>query len=127
MKKCTPVEFGLKLNKARRGDKVDNTLYRHIVDSLMYLTAARSDIMYVVGLISRYMEIPMEIRLLATKRNLCYVQGTKDFGLFYKKVEKSSLIGFAGSDYAGDQDDRKSTSGYVFLLGIRAVSWSSKK
>lgn len=36
-------------------------------------------------------------------------------------------MGFCDSNYAGDQDDRKSTSGYVFLLGSEAVLWSSKK
>lgn len=43
-----------------------------------------------------------------------------------RKVKKV-LFGFTDSDYAGDQDDRKSTSGYVFMLGTAAVSWSSKK
>ena len=133
MKNCTsadtPVEFGLKLNKAGRGAKVDNTLYRQIVGNLMYLNATRPDIMYGVCLISRYMEIPTEIHLLAAKRILRYLQGTKDFGLFYKKGEKSYLICFVDNDYAGDQDDTKSTSGYVFVLGTGAVSWSlgSKK
>ena len=47
--------------------------------------------------------------------------------MFYKKGEKSDLIGFVDSDYAGDQDDRKSTSGYVFVLGTGAISWSSRK
>ena len=37
------------------------------------------------------------------------------------------MFGFTDSDYAGDLDDRKSTSGYVFMLGSGAVSWSSKK
>ena len=93
----------------------------------MYLTATRPDIMYGVSLISRYMESPTEIHLLAAKRILRYLQGTKDFGLFYKKGEKSDLIGFVDSDYAGDQDNRKSTSGYVFVLGTGAISWSSRK
>ena len=83
--------------------------------------------MYGVSLISRYMESPMEIHLLAAKRILRYLQGTKDFGLFYKKGEKSYLICFVDNDYAGDQDDRKSTSGYVFVLGTGAISWSSRK
>ena len=83
--------------------------------------------MYGVSLISRYMESPTEIHLLAAKRILRYLQGTKDFGLFYKKGEKSDLIGFFDSDYAGDQDDRKSTSGYVFILGTGVISWSSRK
>ena len=131
MKNCnsayTPVEFCLKLNKSGRGAKVDNTLYRQIVGNLMYLTATRPGIMYGVSLISKYMESPTKIHLLAAKRILRFLQRTKDFGLFYKKGEKSDLIGFVDSDYAGDQDDRKSTSGYVFVLGTGAISWSSRK
>ncbi|TXG51246.1 hypothetical protein EZV62_023770 [Acer yangbiense] len=102
MKNCnpvtTPTEMGLKLVKNPEGEKVDNTGYKQIVGSLMYLTATRPDLMYAVSLISRYMESPREIHLLAAKRILRYMQGTINYGLFYKKREKS-----------------------------RAVSWSSKK
>ncbi|XP_059654249.1 secreted RxLR effector protein 161-like [Cornus florida] len=131
MKNCnsvsTPTEFGLKLVKDLEGRKVDSTIYKKIVGSLMYLVTTRPDIMHVVSLISRYMESPSEMHLLAAKRIFRYLQGTIDFGLFYRKGEKSDLIGFTDSDYAGDQDDRKSTSGYAFMLGSGAVSWSSKK
>ncbi|KAF2319994.1 hypothetical protein GH714_021778 [Hevea brasiliensis] len=131
MKNCnfvsTPMEMGLKLVKEPDGRKVDNTLYKQIVRSLMYLTTTRPDIMHVVSLISRYMEHPKEIHLLATKRILRYLQGTINFGIFYKKGEKSELFGFSDSDFAGDPDDRKSTSEFVFMLGSGAVSWSSKK
>ncbi|KAF7147957.1 hypothetical protein RHSIM_Rhsim03G0172600 [Rhododendron simsii] len=131
MKNCnsvsTPTEFGLKLTKDHDGKKVDSTLYKQIVGSLMYLTATRPDIMYSVSLISRYMENPTELHLLVAKRIFRYLQGTWKFGLFYKKGERSDLRGFTDSDYAGDQDDRRSTSGYVFMLGSGAVSWSSKK
>ena len=61
------------------------------------------------------------------KRILRYVKGTLDYCLFYKNGEKSDLIGFTDSDFVGDIDDRKSTSGYVFLFSSAAVSWSSKK
>nr|KYP72519.1 hypothetical protein KK1_005109 [Cajanus cajan] len=67
------------------------------------------------------------MHLLAVKRILRYLQGTREFGLFYKKGEKSNLLGFTDSDYAGYQDDRKSTSGCVFMLSTGAVSWFSKK
>ncbi|KAJ4972640.1 hypothetical protein NE237_005814 [Protea cynaroides] len=131
MKDCNPVTtpavFGLKLNKDYEGKKVDSTFFKQIVGSLMYLTATRPDIMHSVSLISRYMENPTEKHLLAAKRIFSYLQGTKDFGLFYRKGNKSDLFGFTDSDYAGDQDDRRSTSGYVFKLGTGAVSWSSKK
>lgn len=48
-------------------------------------------------------------------------------GFFYRKGGDDELIGYSDSDYAGDLEDRKSTSGYVFLLSSGAVSWSSKK
>ncbi|XP_040963931.1 secreted RxLR effector protein 161-like [Gossypium hirsutum] len=83
--------------------------------------------MYSVSLVSRFMENPTEMHLLAVKRVLRYLQGTKDFGLFYKKGKISDLLGFTDSDFAGDLDDRKNTSSYVFMLGIEVVSWSSKK
>ncbi|KAK2968675.1 hypothetical protein RJ640_001578 [Escallonia rubra] len=131
MKNCnsvsTPTEFGLKLSKDQGGKQVNSTLYKQIVGSLMYLTTTRPDIMYSVSLISRYMENPTELHLLAAKRIFRYLKGTIDFGLLYKKGEKSYLIGFTDSDYAGDIDDWKSTSGYAFMLGSGAVSWSSKK
>ena len=47
--------------------------------------------------------------------------------MFYKKGEKFDLIGFTDRDYPGDQDDRKSTSCYVFVLCTGVVSWSSRK
>ena len=62
MKDCNPVstlvECGMKLHKDRDEKKVDRTLYKQIVGSLMYLTTTRPDIMYSVSLISRYMENP---------------------------------------------------------------------
>ena len=83
--------------------------------------------MYAVSVISRYMECPIEIHLLDAKRILRYLQGSKEFGLFFKKGEKSDLFSFTDNDYAGNSDDRKSTSRYVFMLETRAYSWSSKK
>ncbi|CAL9003639.1 unnamed protein product [Prunus brigantina] len=122
-----PMVPGFKLTRDEGGAKVDNTLYKQMVGSLMYLTATRPDLMYTVSLIRRYMEHPTETHLLAAKRILRYVKGTIDFGVFYKKGGDGELIGYTDSDYAGDQDDRKSTSGYVFMMNSGAVSWSSKK
>ena len=123
----TPVEYGLKLTKDHGGKKVDNTLYKQIVGTLMYLTATGPDVMYAVSLISRYMDTPADMHLLAAKRIFRYLQGTVDYGLFYKMGLKIDLVDFTDSDYAEDLDNRKSTSGYAFMLGSGAVSWSSKK
>ncbi|XP_069152763.1 secreted RxLR effector protein 161-like [Solanum lycopersicum] len=124
----TPTEAGLQLVKyPEEGRKVDSRVFKQIVGSLMYLTTTRPDIMYSVSLVSRYMECPQEIHLVAAKRILRYVQGTIDCGVFYKRGNKSDFLGFTGSEYARYKDDRKSTSAYVFMLGSGAVAWSSKK
>ena len=93
----------------------------------MYLIATRPDMMFVVSLISRYMENPTELHLLAAKRVLRYLKGTTEFGIFNKKRGDDELAAYTDSDYAGDLEDRKSTSGYVFLLSSGVVSWSSRK
>ncbi|KAE9587483.1 putative RNA-directed DNA polymerase [Lupinus albus] len=123
----SPTEPGLKLSRDIDGEKVDSTYFKQIVGSLMYLTTTRPDIMYAVCLISRYMERPTELHLKAAKRVFRYLKGTTDFGIFYKKSEGPILTGFTDSDYAGDVDDRRSTSGHVFMMGSSAISLASKK
>jgi hypothetical protein len=129
MNKCNPVLNpivpGCRLSKDEDGVKVDSTIYKQIVGSLMYLTATRPDMMFVVSLISRYMSNPTELHMEAAKRILRYLKGTTDFGVFYRGTRELNV--YTDSDYAGDQEDRKSTSGYVFLFSSGAVSWSSKK
>ena len=56
------------------------------------------------------------------------MNGTEGYGLLYEKGDmKGELIDFSDSDFAGDCHDWKSTSGYIFLFGGIAVSWSSQK
>jgi hypothetical protein len=64
---------------------------------------------------------------MAAKRALRYLKGTVEMGVFYKRVDVDELVAYTDSDYAGDIDDRRSTSGYVFLLSGGAVAWASKK
>jgi len=45
----------------------------------------------------------------------------------YRAKEIVNLIGCSDSDYVDDTDDWKSTSGYMYMVGNRAISWSSKK
>ena len=56
----TPIVMGLKLSKEDNSKDFDPSLYKSIVGSLIYLTATRPDIMFVVSLISRFMERPKE-------------------------------------------------------------------
>lgn len=97
-----PVVPGFKLAKDEDEIMVDSTLYKQIMKSLIYLTATRPVIMFVVSLISRYMEHPIELHLQAAQKLLRYLKGKVDFGLFYKKRGNKNLIGYIDSDYDGD-------------------------
>ncbi|XP_059064572.1 secreted RxLR effector protein 161-like [Cryptomeria japonica] len=92
-----PTTVGIKLTKEDCNNNVDPNRYKSLVGSLMYLTATRHDIMHVVSFISRFMENPKDI------------DWQED------------------SDWEGSIDDRKSTFGYVFHLGLSAIPWASKK
>ena len=122
-----PMVPGNRLTKDGDGTSVDATSFKQLVGSLKYLTATRPDLIYSVNLVSRYMENPGALHLAAAKRILRYVKGTNGFGIQYKRGGEASLVGYVDSDYAGDEDDRKSTSGYTFMYGEGAVSWASKK
>jgi hypothetical protein len=61
------------------------------------------------------------------KKALRYAQGTKDLMLTYRRSDSLEISGYSDADYAGDQDDRKSTSRYVFTLEGGDISWRSCK
>jgi hypothetical protein len=128
-KVCSPIVPGCKLVRDENGKTVNATKYKQMVGCLMYLLASRPDLAYFVCLVSRYMDKPTEMHFCAVKRILRYLKGTMSYGIMYKKNAKGqlNLVGWSDSDYAGDMNDRKSTSGYVFMLGDGAISWSSKK
>eukprot|EP00253_Pinus_taeda_P013227 PITA_13227 len=123
----TPMEPGLKLSAQSSSLPVDETLFRQLVGSLIYLTATRPDISFAVSYISRFMAAPKTDHWIAAKRVLRYVRGTSDYGLLYSRSSDPILSGYIDSDWAGSVDDRKSTAGYVFSLGSGAVTWTSKK
>lgn len=56
-----------------------------------------------------------------------FLKGTTDTGILYRRGKSQRLVGYCDSDCAGDLDDRKSTSGYLFMMNCGAVAWSSKK
>nr|GFA70916.1 uncharacterized mitochondrial protein AtMg00810-like [Tanacetum cinerariifolium] len=109
------------------GKMVDPTCYRGMVGYLMYLTASRPDIVFVVCMYARYQAKPTEKHLHAIKRIFRYLKGTLNMGLWYSKDSSFALTAFADADYAGCQDRRRSTSGSAQFLGGRLVSWSSNK
>ncbi|CAJ2644771.1 copia-type polyprotein [Trifolium pratense] len=128
-KVSSPIVPGCKLVKDENGKATDAKEFKQMVGCLMYLLATRPDLAYSVCPVVRYMDRPTELHFAALKRILRYLKGTLTDGIIYQSEAGKSLklVGWSDSNYAGDLNDRKSTSGYVFMLGSGAISWSSKK
>ena len=122
-----PMASNCNLSKDEKGKKVDSTLYRGMIGSLLYLTASRPDIMFSVCVCARYQSDPRESHLQAVKHIIKYISGTTNLGLWYAKDSAFNLLGYSDSDYGGCRIDRKSTSGICQFFGSRLISWASKK
>ncbi|GKD55534.1 hypothetical protein Tco_1288921 [Tanacetum coccineum] len=118
-----PNNLGPDLN----GKAVNETQYRGMIGSLMYLSASRFDIQFSTCLYARYQANPKESYLIAIKRIFMYLKGTPSLGLWYPKCSGFDLKGYPDSDYAGCNIDRKSTSAkakYVVDAGCCAnILW----
>jgi hypothetical protein len=131
----TPQDISVKLTKAMEPQndeeikEMSTIPYRNAVGSLIYaMLGTRPDIAVAVGAVSQYLENPGIQHWKAVKRILRYLKGTLDFGLMLGGQQKRiNLLGYSDADWGGDLDFRKSTTGIVFLLGVGAVCWQSKK
>ncbi|KAH9751752.1 hypothetical protein KPL71_014419 [Citrus sinensis] len=93
----TPVECRVKLSKHDEGEDIDPTFFKSLVGSLRYLTCTGPNILYVVGLVSRYMEKSKTTHFKAAKRILRYIKGTINFGLLYSFSNDYKLVGYSDS------------------------------
>nr|GEY22683.1 hypothetical protein [Tanacetum cinerariifolium] len=92
---------------------VNETLFRDMIGSLMYLIASRPNIQFSICLRARYQANPKESHLVVVKRIFRYLKETLNLGLHLKA--------YSDSDYAGCNLDRKSTSGTYQILGGKLV------
>ena len=125
-----PGNPDVKLTACKNPDDVCNQeMYQAVVGSLLYLsTKTRPDIAFAVTSAARFCASPTKEHWTAVKRILRYLNGSRQLGLLYRaNTLNEEITGFSDADWAGDVGDRKSTSGYVFLLGGAAVSWKSAK
>lgn len=123
----TPFEVGMKLNKRGEEEKFD-CLYQQAIGSLLYVAqGTRPDIAYAVNTLSRFNKNPSTDHWSAVKRVFRYLQGTKDLKLVYTKDGNEEITGFCDADWASDVHDRKSCTGYLFILQGGAISWRSHK
>ncbi|GKB59486.1 putative ribonuclease H-like domain-containing protein [Tanacetum coccineum] len=123
----TPMEPNKALIKDEEADSVDVHLYRSMIGSLMYLTASRPDIMFVVCACARFQVTPKMSHLHAVKRIFRYLKGQPKLGLWYPRDSPFDLETFYDSDYAGASLDRKSTTRGCQFLGKRLILWQCKK
>ncbi|CAI8586951.1 unnamed protein product [Vicia faba] len=89
----------------------------------------RPDLAYSVGIISKFMQKSKVSHLAAAKRILRYLKGILDYGIIVPATDKGKeckLVEYIDSR-CSDAEDKKSTSGYVFMLGGSPVVWSSRK
>ncbi|KAM2860064.1 hypothetical protein COP2_025404 [Malus domestica] len=102
------------------------TLYRSVVGALQYLTFTRLDIAFSVHQVCQFMQTPMVSHFTAVKHILRYLKGTMKVGISYSKGDLS-LTAYSDADWAGDPNDKRSTTGFIVFLGSNPISWSSKK
>ncbi|KAF4514105.1 UNVERIFIED_CONTAM: hypothetical protein B566_EDAN019055, partial [Ephemera danica] len=97
-----------------------------IIGSLMFAaTTARPDIMCVTSLLSRHLAKPSACHLNAAKRVLRFLITTKDRGLLFPANNEALLQAWCDSDWAGDRQTRKSTTGGAIMFGKSLVGWRS--
>jgi hypothetical protein len=101
----TPMVTNMKFLCDTSSKKVDATMYRQIIGSLMYLTNTRPDLCFAVNTLSQYMVELRRVHLIMTKHVMRYLKGTIDYGLRYASDCEISLQGFTDSDWASSVED----------------------
>jgi Reverse transcriptase (RNA-dependent DNA polymerase) len=127
---CRPANTPIDLNHGLKGcvsDQLDRERYQRLMGKLIYLSHTRSDISYAVSVVSRYMHDPRVVHQKAVYRILRYLKGCLGRGLLFEKKGHMRVEVYTYADWAGCQDDRRSTSGHCAFVGGNLVSWRSKK
>nr|XP_016499303.1 PREDICTED: uncharacterized mitochondrial protein AtMg00810-like [Nicotiana tabacum] len=122
-----PIAAPTRLDMDEPSSLVNQTMYRGIIGSLLYITASRPDIVFSVGFYARFQSNPKEFHLKATKKILTYLKETHDLVLYYFSGDNFDLIGYVDADYAGYLVDRKSTSRMAHFLDSCLIPWGTRR
>jgi hypothetical protein len=130
MKDCrpasTPMVLNLKLPKLTEAE-VDTKAYQSRVGSLMYpMLLTRPDIAFPVVALSQHCLAPGKEHWAALNRVFQYLRKTANTSLVFRG-DSVDLLGYVDADWANDTNDRRSISGFVYILSGGAISWSSQK
>ncbi|XP_057746398.1 uncharacterized mitochondrial protein AtMg00810-like [Arachis stenosperma] len=127
--KPVPTPMTSSLNLSTFGDRTFNNhiLYRFIVGGLRYAIITRPEISFSVNKVAQFLHSPLESHWKVIKQILRYLAGTIRHDLRFSKFINFRIYGFCDSDWASDVDDRKSTNGFAIYLGLKLVSWATRK
>jgi len=104
-----------------------NIPYREAVGSLLYASVTtRIDIAHAVSKVAQNSK-PRNLDWMAVKRIFRYLKGTVNLGIRFSPASPAEVIGYCDANFAGDKDDFKSTTGYVFTFAGGPIAWRSKK
>jgi hypothetical protein len=99
-----------------------------VIGSLNHLAIyTRPDISLSVSKLAQFNQDHNDVHLNAARRILKYVVATKDFTVKYGTKGQLRFDGYADADWGADLLERKSTTGYVFMLNGGPISWTSRK
>ena len=105
----------------------DPKRYRRLVGKLNYLSVTHPDISHSISVVSQYMSAPTVDHWATVEQILCYLKGAPRCGVLYSNHGHNKIECFSNADWAGSNEDMRSTSGYCVFVGGNLVSWKSKK
>jgi len=118
----TPMSTSVKISDDLTNKQVDPTLYRSMIESLLYLTASQPNIAFSVGICARFQKNPKESHLTAVKHIIRYVNDTLLYGIYYSRETNLVVAGYSDANWASNADDRKRTSRGCFYVGTNLVA-----
>ena len=102
----TPMITGCKLSKDDESLELDNTMFRSMIGSLLYVTTTRPNVMQAIGLLARFQSTPKETHVTTVKSIFKYLKGTMEYGLWYPKGQDfTPLKSFTDAYWVGSVDD----------------------
>ncbi|TPX67615.1 hypothetical protein CcCBS67573_g07446 [Chytriomyces confervae] len=102
--------------------------YFRLVGKLQFLTVTRPVIQYAVGKLAHHTTKTRIIHWKATQELLEYLNNTRDHGLCFQRTGQKLVVeGYSNSDFAGDTETRRSTTGVLVWVGKAAVLSFSKR
>jgi hypothetical protein len=125
-----PLDPSVPLLKAKPGDMMCNAeYYQHVTGSLNHLEVyTRPDIAFAVSKLTQFNSNTTMTHLKAAMHVARYLKGTRNLCIVYKRQPSIlNIVGNSDADWASDENDRISYTGYAFMGHGEPASWTSHK